>query len=471
MESYRMGFKRVLGLCLLTALAGCAAKDKNDGDNSMNGVQGGTGGAASNSMSSGTGGSGAANAMGTGTGGKGSTGGNTMNTGSGGTGSNSMGGGSGMMANTMGGGAGDGGGSGMGGGGSGGDTGGSGIDTSSFMKDCKSSGENWGTPSQAGPCSSGETIYGVKIQFGPYGASSEHDVGKGFETGGTDDTDTCNGENGFINSFGADPVGSADLMDTHGTDFSLFTVFYPGAMPEGEKFPLITWGNGTCAMPEGYGTLLRYVASYGYIIVAAQDREVGSGASMLKGLDFMIAENDKEGSKYYHHIDTDKIGAMGHSQGAIATVSASSDPRVKAIIAFNSGTSSTVPFLDISGDRDLFSGTDPSGLKNDTEFSQQKGAWLWYHQIPDKVGPPPGSTTGDQAPGHLTLMMEPERVMEPTVAWWDMILKDKEEAKKMFLGTDCTLCSGTAYPTMWPPTKTGSLDNPTLEYGHNAALQ
>jgi hypothetical protein len=471
MESYRMGFKRFLGLCLIVALGGCAAKDKGDdtGGNmqSMNPVTG-SGGSAANPGGGSGGSSGGAN---TGSGGKGNTGaGNPMGGGTGGGGSTDpMGGGSGM-GSMMGGGAGDGG-AGTTGGGSGGMGGGPDIDTSSFLKDCKATGENWGKPSQLGPCSSGETIYGVKVQFGPYGASSEHDVGKGFESGGTDDTGNCNGPSGFINSFGADPVGSADLMDTHMMDFSLYTVFYPGAMPEGEKFPLITWGNGTCAMPEGYGTLLRYVASFGYIVVAAQDREVGTGASMLKAVDFMLAENDKEGSKYYHHIDPDKIGAMGHSQGAGATVSVSTDSHIKAIIAFNSGTSSTVPFLDISGDRDILASTDPSGIKNDTEFSQQKGAWLWYHQIPDAVGAPPGSTTGETAPGHLTLMMEPERVMEPTVAWWDMILKGKEEAKKMFLGADCTLCSPTAYPTMWPPVKSGSLDSPTIEYGHNSALQ
>jgi hypothetical protein len=469
MESYRMGFKRVLGLCLLTALAGCAAKDKDD-DNSMNGVQAGTGGAPGNAMATGTGGGGSTTMMGGGTGGKASTGGNTMSTGSGGMGSSPMGGDPAMMANMMSGGAGDGGGAGMGGGGSGGDTGGPGIDTSSFFKDCKAGGENWGKPEQAGPCSSGETLYGVKIPFGPYGASSEYNVGSG--AGGTDFNGAFPGGCGlFIDGFGADPVGSADLKDVHDLDFDKFTVFYPGAMPDGEKFPLITWGNGTCAMPEGYGTLLRYVASYGYIIIAANDLATSTGASMLKGIDFMLAENDNADSKFYQHIDADKVGAMGHSQGAGATVSASSDPRIKAIIAFNSGTSSTVPFLDISGDLDIGATNDPSGLKNDTEFSQQPGAWLFYHQIPDNVGPPPGSTTGSTAPGHLTLMMEPERVVEVTVAWWDMMLKGKEDAKKMFLGDDCTLCSGTAYPTMWPPVKAGSLDNPTLEYGHNANLK
>jgi hypothetical protein len=265
-------------------------------------------------------------------------------------------------------------------------------------------------------------------------------------------------------------------MNTHDLDFDKYSVFYPGCMPEGEKFPLITWGNGTCAMPEGYGPLLRYVASFGYIVIAANNREVAGGQPMLTGIDVMLAENDKAGSEFYQKIDKDKIGAMGHSQGASATVSAAADARIKAIIAWNSGTSSDKPFLDVSGDLDLGAGTDPSGNKNSVTAAQKPGAWLWMHQVPNDVnckmaGDPKCSTTGTTAPGHLTLMMEPERVQEIAVAWWDMMLKGKADAKAMFIGDSCTLCTGTAYPSMWGATGWRGLDHPTLEFGHNAMLQ
>jgi hypothetical protein len=337
---------------------------------------------------------------------------------------------------------------------------GNGPDTSGFLADCMQGGSQWGTDQQKGPCKSGQTIYGVKQQFGPYGVRSEYNVGQGFDTGGTDDSAFCNGV--FIPSFGADPKGSADLMDTHDLDFGLFTVFYPGVMPEGEKFPLITWGNGTCAMPEGYGPLLRYVASFGYIIVAANNREVGDGAPMLKGIDFMLAENEKPESKYYHKIDTDKIGSMGHSQGGGATISAASDPRVKAVIIWNGGSSASKPFLAVSGDRDL--GGTVAQMRNAAMAAPRPAAFIWYHQIPAEVN---GSTTGQLAPGHLTLMMEPERVVEPAVAWWDLILKGKTEAKPMFVGPDCKLCDGSAYPSMWAMPATP----PSLEFGANSMVQ
>jgi hypothetical protein len=256
-------------------------------------------------------------------------------------------------------------------------------------------------------------------------------------------------------------------MDTHDLDWQLYTVFYPGVMPEGETFPLITWGNGTCAMPEGYGPLLRYVASHGYIIVAANSRSAASaGSPMTKALDFMFAENEKADSKFFGKIDTDKVGAMGHSQGSGATATASSDPRIKAVILWNGGTSASKPYLAVSGDLDL--GGTPSGSNNAVQASQHPAAWLWYHQIPSEVN---GSTTGELAPGHLTLMMESERVQDVAVAWWDMMLKGKEEAKPMFIGDSCTLCDPNAFSSMWMPTKTGSSATTSLEYGHNAMLE
>jgi hypothetical protein len=442
----------VLGRCLLVgfvlALAGCSEKANENNENPIS-PQGGAGGVG------GAGGAGGTAGTGAGAGGTGVTG-----------GAGGAGGAAGMVAGAggvggVGGTGGVGGDAGGGAGGVGGDGGTGGLDTSGFLEDCLQGGDQWGTPQQSGPCKSGISTYGVKAEFGPYGASSEYNVGAGFETDGVDDSVFCNSI--FIPSFGADPVGSADLMDTHDLDFALYTVFYPGVMPEGETFPLITWGNGTCAMPEGYGPLLRYVASFGYIIVAPNSRSAGSaGQPMIKALDFMFAENEKADSKFFGKIDTDKVGAMGHSQGSGATATASSDPRIKAVILFNGGTSASKPYLAVSGDRDL--GGTPAGSNNAIQAAQHAAAWIWYHQIPAAVN---GSTTGELAPGHLTLMMEPERVQEMTAKWWDMMLKGKEDAKPMFLGDACTLCDPGAFPSLWVDPATP----PAIEYGHNALLQ
>ena len=333
-------------------------------------------------------------------------------------------------------------------------------DTGDFLQDCQQGGSKWGTPEQSGPCASGISVYGVKSEFGPYGASSEYNVGQGFENtvGGLDSAAICGL---FIDSFGADPIGSADLKDIHDLNLALYTVFYPGVMPEGEKFPLLTWGNGTCAMPEGYGPLLRQVASHGYIVVAANSRYVGSGEAQRKGVDFMFAQNEDPNSKYYQKIDTTKVGAFGHSQGSGGTAMASADERISTVILFNGGSQASKPYLAISGERDIGDTGSPTVLSNPIDAAPRPAAYIYYHHVPMTIAMQP---TGGSA-GHLTLMMEPERVSEPTIAWFDKMLKGDTEANAMFLGDTCTLCDGSAYPSQWDP------GVPSLTYGHNAMLE
>ena len=103
-------------------------------------------------------------------------------------------------------------------------------------------------------------------------------------------------------------------------------------------------------------------------------------------------------------------------------------------------------------------------MANAVTAAPRPGAYIWYHQIPAQVN---GSTTGQLAPGHLTLMMESERVIKPAVAWWDLILKGKAEAKAMFVGDNCTLCDGSAFPSMWAM----PANPPSLEFGANDMVQ
>ena len=278
------------------------------------------------------------------------------------------------------------------------------------------------------PCGSFMTTMGKLIQFGPYGATMDANVGKGFEVpvaaGDADGGAICAG---FAGGFGEDPAATARLLDTKDLDFALYTIYRPANMKEGEKYPVITWGNGTCAMPEGYGALLRYTASYGFIVVAANSRWVGQNSPMTKALDFIEAANKDPMSPIFGRADLEKIGAMGHSQGGGATITASRDARIKNVIIWNGGTGGSKPYLAVSGDRDI-AGT-VSAMKNAVQGAT-KAAYLWYHMIPG---------TG-AASGHLTLMTQPERVVEPTVAWFKMMFDGDAASKEYFVGASCKLC-------------------------------
>jgi hypothetical protein len=292
------------------------------------------------------------------------------------------------------------------------------------LKDCVERGD-------PGPCGTYMASNGMKIQFGPYGASVDRNVGKGFEVpvsaGDSDGGATCEA---FSAGFAENPEDTATLLDTGDLNFALYTVFRPAVTKDGEKYPIITWGNGTCAQPEGYGPLLRFVASHGFYVVAPNSRWVGSNSPMTKALDFMFKANEDSSSPYFGKLDTTKVGAMGHSQGGGATVTAARDERVKSVIIFNYSTSASKKFLAVSGDRDLFGATGAS-MKSAVNASSVPGAFMYFHMI---VG------TGT-ASGHLTLMTQPERLTDATAAWWKLTLNDDAEAKKFFVGTDCTLCN------------------------------
>lgn len=272
----------------------------------------------------------------------------------------------------------------------------------------------------------------TKIDLGPLGATSEYNVGKDFAISAASDPGTS-GCAGFAAIFGEDPRSTDKLLDTEDLDFGLYTIYYPVIMPE-EKLPIITWGNGTCAQPEGYGALLRYVASYGYFIVAANNRSVGvadtmSGKTpMSRALDYAFALNDDAMSPFHGKLDTVNVGAMGHSQGGMATITAAGDARVKSVIIWNGGNGASKPWLSVSADLDVFT-TSPSAMDS-TSKAQAPSAWLYYHN--------PGGMGGIR--GHLTLMLEPQRVMKQAVAWWDMMLKQKADAKATFTGTSCMWC-------------------------------
>ena len=288
-------------------------------------------------------------------------------------------------------------------------------------------------------CTSFTTPTGTTLQLGPYGALMEANVGKGFENevqmaDKPGNTATCAT---FAGIFGEDPKLTAQLLQTTieglTLDFALYTVYRPATWKPGETYPVITWGNGTCAQPEGYGAVLRFIASYGYVVIAANSRWVGMGspAPMLHALDYAAAANADPASPYYQKLDLTKVGAMGHSQGGAATVSAASDARISSAIVFNAGdTNVAKPYLAISGDADI-TGFTPASMAMDINASTVPAEYLYFHN-PAGMGP---------IKGHLLLMLSPDRVTGPALAFWQMMLRNDADSRAWFQGPSCKLCN------------------------------
>jgi hypothetical protein len=96
-----------------------------------------------------------------------------------------------------------------------------------------------------------------------------------------------------------------------------YELFYPAHLgTNGFKHPILTWGNGTYATPSLYAGILNQLASWGFVVVAPTNTMTGTGAEMLAGVQEMLRLNNSPSSIFYGKLDTNAIGALGHSQGA-----------------------------------------------------------------------------------------------------------------------------------------------------------
>lgn len=301
------------------------------------------------------------------------------------------------------------------------------------------------------PLSDGGQYGPLTIESGPYGGTFlwNHGAGSGFENNVNPAEPIC--LVGGVQLFAEPESVNAEILNTRGIDYSLYTIFRPACMKEGEKYPVITWANGTCGITHGYVGLLSGVASHGFVVIASNSTwtmttTAPDGTPVQRNaINYAEALNEDPNSIFYQKLDLEHIGASGHSQGSGATAVTASDPRVDAIIMWNGGPSNAKPFLNVSGDRDIGNPTS-ARLITETNGATQPGAWVFYHQVLE---------TGGTSTGHLTLMEQPDRVVEIAVAWWKWRLKEDQEAKKMFIGDNCGLCNRDA----------------EFEYGHNDLLQ
>lgn len=103
----------------------------------------------------------------------------------------------------------------------------------------------------------------------------------------------------------------------------MFSVFYPTAMAtNADRYPLVVMVNGSGVPASAYKAVFEHLASWGFIVAGNEDGASGTGRTTEETLKFMLAENERAGSPFYHRIDTAAIGVVGHSQGGAGTYNA-----------------------------------------------------------------------------------------------------------------------------------------------------
>ena len=108
------------------------------------------------------------------------------------------------------------------------------------------------------------------------------------------------------------------VMHGAGAEYDLFYPRHYRAL--GFKSPIVTWGNGTDAVPTMYATLLSHLASYGFTVIATTLTNTGSGREMDAAAHYLVAMNSTAGSAFEGRLDVHRVAAVGHSQGATGAV-------------------------------------------------------------------------------------------------------------------------------------------------------
>ncbi|MBF6173892.1 poly(ethylene terephthalate) hydrolase family protein [Nocardia blacklockiae] len=102
-----------------------------------------------------------------------------------------------------------------------------------------------------------------------------------------------------------------------------FDVWYPSNLgTAGVRHPIVTWANGTDAVPRQYAHLLEHLASWGFVVVATEHRNTGSGVEIVDAARHLIDAAADPASVFHDRLNTAAVGAMGHSQGGTGVLNA-----------------------------------------------------------------------------------------------------------------------------------------------------
>jgi hypothetical protein len=211
-----------------------------------------------------------------------------------------------------------------------------------------------------------------------------------------------------------------------------FSLYYPKNLgQDGLKHPVITWGNGTNAIPFFYSGLLEHWASHGFVVIASNSRMTGSGEEMLEGVDWLISENCREDSPFFNKININAVGASGHSQGGGGAINVGHSPKVECIapIQPSPGNARGIlsPMFVIAGSRDTIISPD---LVERRVYNPST--------VPTVFGILNGAT-------HFTPLGSAQGIRGYLTAWFRFHLMKDDFAWDIFYGENCGICNDNAW--------------------------
>jgi dienelactone hydrolase len=252
--------------------------------------------------------------------------------------------------------------------------------------------------------------------------------------------------------------GPYDVMSEQAFESPRHVVYRPEdlrAFPTEDSLPVLIWGNGGCAMNSaGYRGFLTTVASHGFVAIATavidgEETRRANSTDLREGLDWVMAENEREESPLFGKISTDRVAVMGTSCGGFMSIELGSDPRVDTIGVFNSGIqaadredrSPQAPgpdlLADLHGPVLLV-----NGHERDFMLDESQDTFAAIDALPVFYG-------ARHNAGHSATVFHPGGGEFANVAtrWLEFVLKTDANAAREFVGPNCGLCTNETWDT------------------------
>jgi hypothetical protein len=295
---------------------------------------------------------------------------------------------------------------------------------------------------------------------------------------------------------GAPPTGPHAVVIEHDQRLATHTIYRPATLGP-SKHSVLVWGEGGCAkngltFPE----YLSEIASYGFVVMAdgppvmpvargqggagapgGPPRGQGAGGAAPRGqapaggaprggpggpgaggarggginadgtpltaaIDWLQRESADSSSRFYQKVDTTRVAAMGMSCGGLMSYNISADPRVATVGIWNSGL--------LNPDEKIYNGLHSSviiitGGESDIAYANGKRDFETMPvRVPVFYGVYPsighGGTYNEDNGGAFGVA---------AVGWlkWQLLNDNSAQAKGLFVGTPCGLCSNPQWQT------------------------
>jgi hypothetical protein len=214
-----------------------------------------------------------------------------------------------------------------------------------------------------------------------------------------------------------------------------YTIFYPQPFETSCLHPVVAWGNGTGVTGSSvYQFFNSNGASWGLVVIASDNSNVGSGVYHKAAIDYMTKQNADPKSIFYQKLST-RVGTAGHSQGGIGAteganlIGASCEAEV--CVAGGGIPAKTNAFICLTGSADL----------------AEQSCTAAYNAAPGQAfladWDGGDHTTTETVAGYLQMQPGTFQMMRLYAAWFRCFLADDQVACKLFEGgapNNCGIC-------------------------------